>query len=64
MQLVCHVLPYEVADGPANMALDDVLLDEAAAEPGAAFLRVRLDRANLEPRLLSTHLRGAGPVAL
>jgi lipoyl(octanoyl) transferase len=39
MQRVCHVLPYEVADGPANMALDDVLLDEAAAEPGAACLR-------------------------
>ena len=24
---VCHVYPYEIADGPANMALDEALLE-------------------------------------
>ncbi len=34
----CLVLPYEMADGPANMALDQAML-EAAAREGSAFLR-------------------------
>lgn len=34
----CHVLPYAVADGPANMALDEAML-EAAARVGSAYLR-------------------------
>ncbi len=35
----CQVLPYEVADGPANMALDEVLLDTVAGGAETAFLR-------------------------
>jgi lipoate-protein ligase A len=35
----CWVLPHESADGPANMALDEALLDTVAAEPSAAWLR-------------------------
>jgi lipoate-protein ligase A len=27
---VCHIYPYEIADGPANMALDEALLDAVA----------------------------------
>jgi lipoyl(octanoyl) transferase len=34
----CLVLPYEMADGPANMALDEAML-EAAARDGSAYLR-------------------------
>jgi lipoate-protein ligase A len=33
----CRLLPFEAADGPANMAADEVLLE--AAERGAASLR-------------------------
>jgi lipoate-protein ligase A len=33
----CRLLPFEVADGPANMAADEVLLE--AAETGTASLR-------------------------
>ena len=36
---VCHVYPYEIADGPANMALDEALLDvvSAAGKPRAVL---------------------------
>src|SRR5205814_9219218 len=34
---VCRLLPYAVADGPHNMAADEVLLESAAA--GIASLR-------------------------
>jgi lipoyl(octanoyl) transferase len=34
----CQVLPYMAADGPANMALDQAML-EAAARDGSAYLR-------------------------
>lgn len=37
--LICRVLPHEKADGPANMALDEALLDAAAESPGLAFFR-------------------------
>jgi lipoate-protein ligase A len=37
--MVCRILPYEAADGPANMALDEALLDEVAADGRAAYLR-------------------------
>ncbi|MFI5454090.1 MAG: biotin/lipoate A/B protein ligase family protein [Isosphaerales bacterium] len=37
--MTCHVLPYEQGDGPANMALDEALLDFVAAGNEAAFLR-------------------------
>jgi lipoate-protein ligase A len=37
MTLHCRLLPYAVADGPHNMAADEVLLDAAVA--GAASLR-------------------------
>jgi lipoate-protein ligase A len=35
----CRILPYAVADGPANMALDEALLDAAATGGEAAYLR-------------------------
>ena len=35
----CRIFPYEQADGPANMALDEALLDAVAAEPSQALLR-------------------------
>jgi lipoate-protein ligase A len=35
----CHVIPHAAADGPANMALDEALLDAVASEPGTAYLR-------------------------
>jgi lipoyl(octanoyl) transferase len=36
---VCHVYPYEIADGPGNMALDEALLDVVAGAggPGAVL---------------------------
>ena len=34
MRLTCRVLPYEAADGPANMAYDEALLDAVAAGGG------------------------------
>ncbi len=39
MTTACLVLPFEVADGPANMALDEALLDEVAEDPTHAVLR-------------------------
>ena len=39
MTTACLVLPFEVADGPANMALDEALLDKVAANPTRAVLR-------------------------
>ena len=38
--ITCQILPYEIASGPANMALDEALLDRVSAEPDAAFLRI------------------------
>lgn len=35
----CFVLPYETADGPANMALDEALLDWVARGGESAYLR-------------------------
>jgi lipoate-protein ligase A len=35
---ICRLLPFAVADGPANMAVDEVLLETAAAS-GVASLR-------------------------
>src|SRR3954453_640744 len=39
MTTPCLVLPFEVADGAANMALDEALLDEVAEDPTHAVLR-------------------------
>ena len=39
MRLNCRVLPDLAADGPANMALDEALLDEVSERGGAAYLR-------------------------
>ncbi len=39
MTTACRVLPFAIADGPANMALDEALLDEVAADPSHAVLR-------------------------
>jgi lipoate-protein ligase A len=35
----CHIFPYQLADGPANMAIDEAILDVAASGAEAAFLR-------------------------
>src|SRR4051794_10380958 len=37
--LSCRILPHETADGPANMALDEALLDAAVETPGLAYFR-------------------------
>jgi lipoyl(octanoyl) transferase len=39
MSSLCRVLPYERADGPANMALDEALLDIVARGDPTAYLR-------------------------
>jgi lipoate-protein ligase A len=39
MRMLCHVLPHEVADGPANMALDEALLNAVASGGDPAYLR-------------------------
>jgi len=36
---VCHVYPYEVADGPKNMALDEALLDAVGTGQPRILLR-------------------------
>lgn len=36
----CRVVPPEAADGPTNMAIDEVLLDSVAADPTRAVLRL------------------------
>ena len=38
-RIVCRLLPHALADGPRNMATDEVLLDAVAADPGSAVLR-------------------------
>jgi lipoate-protein ligase A len=35
----CQIFPYQSADGPTNMALDEALLDAVAADPSSAMLR-------------------------
>jgi lipoyl(octanoyl) transferase len=61
---ICYVLPYEIADGPANMALDEALLDEVAGGAEAMYLRTygwtvptlslgyfqRIEEARADPR--------------
>jgi lipoyl(octanoyl) transferase len=39
MRWTCRVLPYEAADGPANMAFDEALLDAVSAGAETAYLR-------------------------
>ena len=39
MTTECLVLPFEIADGPANMAMDEALLDDVAQDPMHAVLR-------------------------
>lgn len=36
----CRVIPPEAADGPTNMAIDEVLLDSVAADPTRGVLRL------------------------
>ena len=38
--ITCQILPYEIASGPANMALDEALLDRVSAQPEFAYLRM------------------------
>src|SRR5262249_19169044 len=35
----CRVFPYALADGPANMALDEALLEAVSGDPTTALLR-------------------------
>jgi lipoate-protein ligase A len=70
MSNVCRVLPYENADGPANMALDEALLDVVAGGAQTAYLRTygwtiptlslgyfqRLAEARSDPRWLDVEL--------
>lgn len=37
--IACRVLPHESGDGPANMGLDEALLESVAADPTAAIIR-------------------------
>jgi lipoate-protein ligase A len=37
--MICRLLPYEVSDGPTNMAIDHALLDAVDADPSFAVLR-------------------------
>jgi lipoyl(octanoyl) transferase len=39
MSILCRVLPYERADGPANMAIDEALLEVVAGGEQTAYLR-------------------------
>jgi lipoate-protein ligase A len=39
MRMTCRLLPHETADGPANMALDEAMLDAVSADGGTAYLR-------------------------
>jgi len=35
----CRVLPHQIGDGPANMAIDEALLDAVASDPTSAVVR-------------------------
>ena len=62
---VCHVYPYETADGPANMARDEALLEAAGTgESVRAFAYVWLVGADAQPGLLSAIGRGTSRFAL
>ncbi len=37
--MICRILPHEIADGPANMGLDEALLDSVDADPTSVVLR-------------------------
>ncbi|WP_165068201.1 lipoate--protein ligase family protein [Paludisphaera rhizosphaerae] len=37
--MICRVLPYRVADGPTNMALDEAMLEHVARDPSEAWFR-------------------------
>ncbi|AMV37433.1 biotin/lipoate A/B protein ligase family protein [Planctomyces sp. SH-PL62] len=37
--MICRILPYHVAEGPTNMAIDEALLDLVARDPSSAWLR-------------------------
>ena len=37
--IACRVLPHQISDGPANMALDEALLDAVASDPTASVVR-------------------------
>ena len=37
--MICRVLPYQVAEGATNMAIDEALLDLVARDPSAAWFR-------------------------
>lgn len=37
--MLCHVLPYRVAEGPTNMAIDEAMLGRVARDPSAAWFR-------------------------
>ncbi len=59
------MLPYEAGDGPANMALDEALLEAVAGGAGSAYLaHLWLDDPDPEPGLFPASGRGPGRSAL
>ena len=39
VNIPCYQIPYAIADGPANMALDEAILKWVADQPDAVCLR-------------------------
>ena len=37
--MICRPLPYQIADGPTNMAIDEALLEIVADDPSTAYVR-------------------------
>lgn len=37
--MICRLLPYRIADGPINMAIDEALMEVVAADPSVAYFR-------------------------
>ena len=55
----CRWLPFRIASGPANMALDEALLEQVAERGDLAYLTcLRLVGSHAQPGLFSAH-RGA-----
>ena len=61
--LTCQILPYEIASGPANMALDEALLDHVSARRDVACLRTYGWTVPTLSLGYFQHLGQAGPAA-
>ena len=60
--MTCFVLPYETADGPANMALDEAMLEAVARDESGLPALLRLDGADAEPRLFPADRPRSRPI--